>query len=111
MTKRRRRKLRKVCGSRRGRGRGERELRGRGRGSARPVRLSLPPAAATRRGGRPSEDHAMNTNAAPVSLDSLPILGDEGRPRFLDDAFNDRPDDLGDWWLDLGRVDLPAGGR
>ncbi|HVL12626.1 MAG TPA: hypothetical protein VM529_08680 [Gemmata sp.] len=53
----------------------------------------------------------MNTNAAPVSLDSLPILGDEGRPRFLDDAFNDRPDDLGDWWLDLGRVDLPAGGR
>jgi hypothetical protein len=29
------------------------------------------------------------------------------RPLFLDADFN-APDDMGDWWLDLGRVDLPA---
>jgi hypothetical protein len=53
----------------------------------------------------------MNTNASPFVVDSLPILGDDGRPRFLDDEFNARADDLGDWWLDLGRVDLPAATR
>ena len=31
---------------------------------------------------------------------------DDGRPRyFLDDTIDDTLD--GDWWLDLGRVDLP----
>jgi hypothetical protein len=53
----------------------------------------------------------MNTNATSTTHDSLPILGDDGRPRFLDEAFDTRADDLGDWWLDLGRVDLPTANR
>jgi hypothetical protein len=36
----------------------------------------------------------------------LPSLTDDGYPRFLNTAY-DGPDDLGDWWLDLGSVDLP----
>lgn len=33
---------------------------------------------------------------------------DDGRPHFLDDVFDAAADDFADWWLDLGRVDLPA---
>ena len=50
----------------------------------------------------------MNTTASPVAPENPPIPADDGRPRFLDDAFNARVDDLGDWWLDLGCVDLPT---
>jgi hypothetical protein len=40
--------------------------------------------------------------------DQLPApAADDVRPRFfLDDAFDSDTD--ADWWLDLGRVDLPA---
>ncbi len=38
---------------------------------------------------------------------SKPTPADDSRPRFfLDDAFDANPD--GDWWLDLGSVDLPT---
>ena len=53
----------------------------------------------------------MNTTAAPVPAETQQILADDGRPRFLDDEFNARADDLADWWLDLGRVDLPTANR
>ena len=53
----------------------------------------------------------MNTTASPAALDSLSIHADYGGPRFLDDEFNARADDLTDWWLDLGRVDLPVASR
>lgn len=37
---------------------------------------------------------------------NLPIPADDTRPRFfLDDSYDADTD--GDWWLDLGRVDLP----
>jgi len=36
-----------------------------------------------------------------------PQKPDDTRPVFLNTDFN-APDDMGDWWLDLGRVDLPA---
>ena len=32
---------------------------------------------------------------------------DEIGPVFVNDVFN-APDDAGDWWLDLGHIDLPA---
>lgn len=32
---------------------------------------------------------------------------DAHQPLFLDSDLNG-PDDMGDWWLDLGRIDLPA---
>ena len=32
---------------------------------------------------------------------------DDFGPVFVNDDFNAR-DDLGPWWLDLGRIDLPA---
>jgi hypothetical protein len=36
-----------------------------------------------------------------------PTTADDTRPRFfLDDDFDASTD--GDWWLDLGRVDLPG---
>jgi hypothetical protein len=36
-----------------------------------------------------------------------PIHADDSRPRFfLDDAYDANTD--GDWWLDLGAVDLPT---
>ena len=43
-----------------------------------------------------------------VSDHTQQSAADDGRPRyFLDDTFDaDIPD--GDWWLDLGRVDLPV---
>jgi hypothetical protein len=45
---------------------------------------------------------------APTPDQTQPIQADDTRPRFfLDDSFN--PDTDGDWWLDLGRVDLPGG--
>jgi hypothetical protein len=53
----------------------------------------------------------MNATAAPVANDNPTFLADDTGPRFLDDAFDARADDLGDWWLDLGRVALPVGGR
>jgi hypothetical protein len=49
----------------------------------------------------------MNATASPTD-DHPTTLIDDGRPHFLDDAIDARADDLGDWWLDLGRVDLPA---
>ena len=41
-------------------------------------------------------------------IDSTPhTTADDGRPRFfLDDAYDADTD--ADWWLDLGRVDLPT---
>jgi hypothetical protein len=63
------------------------------------------------RPARTREDHAMNATAAPVAADNPTFQADDVGPRFLDDAFDARADDLGDWWLDLGRVDLPVGGR
>jgi hypothetical protein len=41
--------------------------------------------------------------------DSLPTYAaDDASPRyFVDDSFDANPAD-GDWWLDLGRVDLPV---
>jgi hypothetical protein len=53
----------------------------------------------------------MNATAAPVANDNPTFLADDTGPRFLDDAFDARADDLGDWWLDLGRVALPAASR
>ncbi|HSQ54585.1 MAG TPA: hypothetical protein VLM40_02485 [Gemmata sp.] len=53
----------------------------------------------------------MNTTANPIVHDIQAIPGEDGRPRFLDDDFNVRNDDLGDWWLDLGSVDLPIANR
>jgi hypothetical protein len=39
--------------------------------------------------------------------DHSPTTGTDVQPRyFLDDAFDAGTD--ADWWLDLGRVDLPA---
>jgi hypothetical protein len=36
-----------------------------------------------------------------------PALADNGRPRFfIDDRYD--ADSDGDWWLDLGSVDLPV---
>jgi hypothetical protein len=44
---------------------------------------------------QPNTDHVQPTTA------------DDTRPRFfLDDAYDANTD--GDWWLDLGRVDLPV---
>jgi len=48
----------------------------------------------------------MIPTLSPNNPDSLPSLTDDGCPRFLNAAY-DGPDDLGDWWLDLGSVDLP----
>jgi hypothetical protein len=53
----------------------------------------------------------MNATATPAGNDHLTFLADDIGPRFLDDAFDAHADDLGDWWLDLGRVDLPLAGR
>jgi hypothetical protein len=39
---------------------------------------------------------------------ALPTPADDGRPRFFLDANYDASPDDGDWWLDLGRVDLPG---
>lgn len=47
----------------------------------------------------------MILTAAPNNLDNLPTFNDDGRPHFVDAIYNS-PDDLGDWWLDLGCVDL-----
>jgi hypothetical protein len=49
----------------------------------------------------------MIPTGTPNNPDSLPNFTDDGRPHFVDAAY-DPPDDLGDWWLDLGRVDLPG---
>ena len=44
---------------------------------------------------------------SPAADHVQPAAADDTRPRFfLDDAFDADAD--GDWWLDLGRVDLPA---
>lgn len=44
-----------------------------------------------------------------ISTDMMPsTAADDTAPRFfLDDAFDPTAD--GDWWLDLGCVDLPTG--
>ena len=44
----------------------------------------------------------------PTNSDHTPQTGaDDSRPRFfLDDDFDATTD--GEWWLDLGRVDLPS---
>ena len=36
-----------------------------------------------------------------------PPAPDDARPLFLNGDFN-APDDMGDWWLDIGLLDLPA---
>ena len=44
-----------------------------------------------------------------LSLDNpdiLPTLMDDGYPTFVN-AANETPEEPGDWWLDLGRVDVP----
>ena len=40
--------------------------------------------------------------------DSFHAQADDDRPRFVDDAYDATSDDLGNWWLDLGCVALPA---
>jgi hypothetical protein len=44
----------------------------------------------------------------PLSSDGFQTPTDDDQARFFDDAFDAAPDDLGDWWLDLGRVTLPV---
>lgn len=48
----------------------------------------------------------MLPNISPLNPDTLPNLTDEGYPCFVDDGVVGL-DALGDWWLDLGSVDLP----
>jgi len=38
---------------------------------------------------------------------NYPQKPDDDRPVFVNTDFN-APDDMGDWWLDLGHIDLPA---
>jgi hypothetical protein len=46
------------------------------------------------------------TPTASTADHKQPTAADDARPRvFLDDAFDATADD---WWLDLGRVDLPG---
>ena len=53
----------------------------------------------------------MNSTAANIAHDTRQLPADDGRPRFLDDAYNAHTEELADWWLDLGCVDLPVGNR
>lgn len=48
----------------------------------------------------------MIPTITPNNPDTFPTLTDDGYPCFVNAAF-DVPDDLGDWWLDIGRVDFP----
>lgn len=48
----------------------------------------------------------MIPTISPNNPDSLPSLTDDSYPCFID-ALLTGSDDLGDWWLDLGGVDLP----
>ncbi len=48
----------------------------------------------------------MNTLSTPP--DDFRNQADDDRPRFLDEIYDAATDDLGDWWLDLGGVALPA---
>lgn len=50
----------------------------------------------------------MIPNASPADFATPHTPADDRKPRFFLDASIDKPDDLGDWWLDLGTVDLPA---
>jgi len=47
----------------------------------------------------PETQHQMPATVARVS--------DEFQPRFVDEIYDTPADDLGDWWLDLGGVDVP----
>jgi hypothetical protein len=53
----------------------------------------------------------MNTTATTATADAQQMPGEDGRPRFLDEEFDARAGALADWWLDLGRVDLPTANR
>jgi hypothetical protein len=46
---------------------------------------------------------AANDNA--IERSELAVQMEPGLPYFLN-GFDADPDDLGDWWLDLGAVDL-----
>jgi hypothetical protein len=48
----------------------------------------------------------MTPDGALFSPDSLRET-DDIRPVFVNGDYN-HPGDLGDWWLDLGHIDLPA---
>lgn len=50
----------------------------------------------------------MMTNAQPASADNHVAFADDDRPRFVDEVFDATADDLGNWWLDLGSVAIPA---
>jgi hypothetical protein len=75
--------------------------------AARGVRSFFPSAAATSTGRR-DEDPDMNATATLSTHDSQAIVADGIRPCFLDDLYNADADATAEWWLDLGRVDLPA---
>lgn len=48
----------------------------------------------------------MTPDGALLNTDNL--KGNDGdRPMFLNGDYN-APDDMGDWWLDLGHIDLSA---
>ena len=48
----------------------------------------------------------MTPDGALLNSDNKPG-NDDIRPVFLNGDYNS-PDDMGDWWLDLGHIDLPA---
>lgn len=50
----------------------------------------------------------MIPTSFPADANARQTLADDGRPRFLDEVYDAAADDHADWWLDLGRIDLPA---
>ncbi len=51
----------------------------------------------------------MATDIFPAVLSATPNLSEVARPHFFLDTAYDASSDDGDWWLDLGGVDLPGG--
>jgi hypothetical protein len=50
----------------------------------------------------------MTADHLPARNESSPEFAEETTPRFfLNPAFDANPED-GDWWLDLGRIDIPT---